>query len=105
MAPGVKSKGVLEFRLTVSDYDMAMAKSETVGAVNKPTPVLGGKHGLYSTNGVHELLACPVCSSLMYPPIHQVNFLFIIIAEHSIIHWQSQVLGFLGIRTSFVKSF
>lgn len=76
VAPGVKRKGVLESRLTVSDYDMAMAKSETVGAMNKPTPALGGKHGLYSTNGVHELLECPVCTSLMYPPIHQVRSLF-----------------------------
>lgn len=76
VAPGVKSKGVLESCQTVSDYDMAMAKSETVGALNKPTPGLGGKHGLYSTNGVHELLECPVCTSLMYPPIHQVHLQF-----------------------------
>ncbi|CAN6999481.1 unnamed protein product [Brassica oleracea var. botrytis] len=23
-------------------------------------------------NGVHELLECPVCTNLMYPPINQV---------------------------------
>lgn len=74
MAPGVKSKGVLKSRLTVPDYDMA--KSETGAALSKPTPGLGGKHGLYSTNGVHELLECPVCTSLMYPPIHQVHLQF-----------------------------
>lgn len=76
MAPGVRSEGVLEYCLTVPDYDMAMAKSETGGALSKPTHGLGGKHGLYSTNGVHELLECPVCTSLMYPPIHQVHLQF-----------------------------
>lgn len=41
--------------------------------LNKTSPGLGGKNGLYSTNGVHELLECPVCTNLMYPPIHQVH--------------------------------
>ncbi|KAE8726614.1 E3 ubiquitin-protein ligase SINAT2 [Hibiscus syriacus] len=29
------------------------------------------KHGIHSNNGVYELLECPVCTNLMYPPIHQ----------------------------------
>lgn len=75
MAPGASTcKEVLESHHTVSDYDIAMSKSESTSTVTKTSPVLGGKHGLYSTNGVHELLECPVCTSLMYPPIHQVCF-------------------------------
>ncbi|BBH07485.1 seven in absentia of Arabidopsis 2 [Prunus dulcis] len=54
-----------------ANYDMAMAKLETGSMLNKTSPGLGGKNGLYSTNGVHELLECPVCTNLMYPPIHQ----------------------------------
>lgn len=30
-----------------------------------------GRHGLASNSAVHELLECPVCLSLMHPPIHQ----------------------------------
>lgn len=32
--------------------------------------------GLAPTS-VHELLECPVCTNSMYPPIHQVIFLFV----------------------------
>lgn len=73
MAPGPSTcKVVLESHYTVSDYDIAMSKSESTSSLNKNSPGMGGKHGIYSTNGVHELLECPVCTSLMYPPIHQV---------------------------------
>ncbi|KAJ4705539.1 E3 ubiquitin-protein ligase [Melia azedarach] len=37
----------------------------------KPGIGVAGKNGIYSNNGVHELLECPVCTNLMYPPIHQ----------------------------------
>ncbi|XP_068663952.1 E3 ubiquitin-protein ligase SINAT2-like [Aristolochia californica] len=39
--------------------------------LTKSSSTLGGKHGIASTNGVHELLQCPVCTASMYPPIHQ----------------------------------
>ena len=76
MAPGGSTfKEVLESHSTVSDYDIAI-KSESTSTVTKTSPGLGGKNGVYSTNGVHELLECPVCTSLMYPPIHQVCLQF-----------------------------
>lgn len=31
-------------------------------------------NGPGSTTSVHELLECPVCTSSMYPPIHQVCY-------------------------------
>ncbi|KAL5724608.1 RING-type E3 ubiquitin transferase [Ranunculus cassubicifolius] len=37
---------------------------------NKP-PNTSSKGLLSSTNGVHELLECPVCTKSMFPPIHQ----------------------------------
>lgn len=88
MAPGASTcKEVLESHHTVSDYDIAMSKSESTSSLNKISPGMGGKHGIYSTNGgmggkhgiyptngVHELLECPVCTSLMYPPIYQVFY-------------------------------
>jgi E3 ubiquitin-protein ligase SIAH1 len=73
MAPGGSAfKEVLEFHSTVADCDVASSKSENNITPTKGSVVLGGKHGVYSNNGVHELLECPVCTNLMYPPIHQV---------------------------------
>ncbi|KAF9680725.1 hypothetical protein SADUNF_Sadunf06G0151400 [Salix dunnii] len=72
MAPGGSAfKEVLESHSTVADCDVANSKSENNITPTKGTVVLGGKHGFYSNNGVHELLECPVCTNLMYPPIHQ----------------------------------
>lgn len=72
MAPGGSTfKEVLESYSTTSDYDVAV-KSESTSAVTKAASGLGRKVAVYSTNGVHELLECPVCTNLMYPPIHQV---------------------------------
>jgi E3 ubiquitin-protein ligase SIAH1 len=70
MAPGGSAfKEVLEL---VAECDIATSKSENNIAPTKGTVILSGKHGVYSNNGVHELLECPVCTNLMYPPIHQV---------------------------------
>lgn len=35
--------------------------------------------GIAPATSVHELLECPVCTNSMYPPIHQVWFLFCLI--------------------------
>lgn len=73
MAPGGSAcKEVLESYST--DYDIAMAKLDNNSTPTRATTGSGGKQGIYSTNGVHELLECPVCTCLMYPPIHQVWF-------------------------------
>ncbi|WCJ34040.1 Protein with RING/U-box and TRAF-like domains [Euphorbia peplus] len=69
MAPaGAACKEVLESHPPAADYDIKPSKSETN---TKAASVLGGRQGIYSNNGVHELLDCPVCTNLMYPPIHQ----------------------------------
>lgn len=70
MAPGGSTcKEVIVSHPTVADYDI---KAENNSSLAKTSVGLVGKHGMYSNNGVNELLECPVCRSLMYPPIHQV---------------------------------
>lgn len=79
MAPGGSIfKEVLESHLMSSDYETGKAKSEAKinSTLTKSTSVgLNGKNGTSSKNGVHDLLGCPVCKNLMYPPIHQVMLL------------------------------
>lgn len=73
MAPGGSAcNEVHECYSTVSDSEMATAELETSSKLPRAISGSGGKQGIYSTNGVHELLECPVCTCLMYPPIHQV---------------------------------
>ncbi|KAK6232307.1 Seven-in-absentia protein [Theobroma cacao] len=72
MAPGGSAcKEVVESHPSVADYDIATAKSESNTTTMKSPVSLLGKHGIHSNNGVYELLECPVCTNLMYPPIHQ----------------------------------
>ena len=77
MAPGGSAlKEVLESTSTGMDYEVKMAKVESNNTNNKPTKSSSagvGKYGMHSNNGVYELLECPVCTNLMYPPIHQVR--------------------------------
>ena len=69
MAPGGGvCKDVIESHPKTLKYDVATTKMD-----KNITRVATGKHGIQSTNGVHELLECPVCTTLMYPPIHQVS--------------------------------
>ena len=76
MAPGGSAlKEVLESTSTGMDYEVKIAKVEANNNNSKPTKsgIAGsGKYGMHSNNGVYELLECPVCTNLMYPPIHQV---------------------------------
>ena len=75
MAPGGGiCKDVIESRLAFADYDMATSSSDLRGSpLRKAATGLGGNLGATSTNNVHELLECPVCLNLMYPPIYQVG--------------------------------
>ncbi|WMV56493.1 hypothetical protein MTR67_049878 [Solanum verrucosum] len=57
-----------------ADYGIAPKTSESKSSpFRKSTAVniIGGNHGTRSNTAVHELLECPVCMNLMYPPIHQ----------------------------------
>ncbi|KAK6233466.1 hypothetical protein QUC31_005872 [Theobroma cacao] len=73
MAPGGGiCKDVIESRVAFADYDMATSSMELRGSpLRKAATGLGGNLGATSTNDVHELLECPVCVNLMYPPIYQ----------------------------------
>ncbi|KAF7148446.1 hypothetical protein RHSIM_Rhsim03G0004500 [Rhododendron simsii] len=64
-------KEVFESHPTFSNYDIIKPKVEKNSTPLKSVTVVGGKHGMPLSNIVHELLVCPVCSSLMYRPIHQ----------------------------------
>ncbi|CAF2123670.1 unnamed protein product [Brassica rapa] len=72
MAPGGTTyKEALESNWIGLDYEVRMSKVE---ATNKPAKSASGAIGkIRSSNGsgVHELLECPVCTNLMYPPINQ----------------------------------
>lgn len=70
MAPGGGVCKEVESYPKFSKYDVV--KTEKNGTPIKTAIGSGEKHGLASNNGVHELLECPVCTILMYPPIHQV---------------------------------
>ncbi|KAL8136212.1 hypothetical protein AgCh_010707 [Apium graveolens] len=72
MAPdGGVCKQVVESHPKHVKYDVGMGKMERNNTLIKSAIVLGEKHRVPSINGVHELLECPVCTSLMYPPIYQ----------------------------------
>ena len=72
MAPGSSTCKKVDSHPSVSGHDIAISKSENNPTTSKASLGLGGKLGVYSTNGVQELLECPVCTNLMYPPIYQV---------------------------------
>lgn len=72
---GSSFKEVLESHMIFSDYEKAKFKSE-VNCNNmfvNSRICSDGKNGNNSKNGVYDLLECPVCKNLMYPPIHQVQ--------------------------------
>ncbi|XP_044504753.1 E3 ubiquitin-protein ligase SINAT2-like isoform X2 [Mangifera indica] len=53
-------------------YDMATSSVELRGSsCRKATTSFGGNLAPTANNEVHELLECPVCMNLMYPPIYQ----------------------------------
>ncbi|KAH9740821.1 E3 ubiquitin-protein ligase SINAT2 [Citrus sinensis] len=73
MAPGGGiCKEVIESSIEFSDYEMATSSVELRGSpCRKATTGFSGNLGTTSNNDVHELLECPVCLNLMYPPIYQ----------------------------------
>lgn len=74
MAPGGGVwKEVFESYPKFANHDIAMPKVEKSTTPVKNIVGVGEKHGMPLSNSVHELLVCPVCSSLMYRPIHQLD--------------------------------
>nr|KJB14999.1 hypothetical protein B456_002G155600 [Gossypium raimondii] len=71
MAPGGSACKEVESYPAVADYAIATTKPESNSMTTKSSFGFVGKHGIQSNNGVYELLECPVCKNLMYPPIHQ----------------------------------
>ncbi|KAF5725505.1 E3 ubiquitin-protein ligase SINAT2 -like protein [Tripterygium wilfordii] len=76
MAPGgIIWKEVIESPILFSDYGMSMTlNAEQRGSpLSKTSNQSIGNLGMSSNNDVHELLECPVCVNLMYPPIFQCS--------------------------------
>lgn len=72
MIPGCSTyEGIIEG--CSSDNDVAIESIEFASPHRKISPFNGAKRGGTSNTAVHELLECPVCMNVMYPPIHQVN--------------------------------
>lgn len=72
MAPGNNiCKEVPESQATDNDLSIVEDEFENLN-ISKLSGLPVAKLSVSSTNGVHELLECPVCTNSMYPPIHQV---------------------------------
>lgn len=65
-----------------ADFNVA---TESAGSRASPhrkiSPFNGVQRGVTSNTSVHELLECPVCMNIMYPPIHQVKFVAIYVCN------------------------
>jgi len=74
MAPGSGVyHDVLESRAVSTDYGIVPTEMEFRSSpFRKCGAAVSGKRGMASNSAVHELLECPVCLNVMYPPIHQV---------------------------------
>ncbi|XXG51349.1 hypothetical protein AAC387_Pa02g5145 [Persea americana] len=73
MAPDTSiCKEVPKFHSIHADYSKSNANTEVqkVPSTKSGTASIG-RPGISSSNGVHELLDCHICMSMMYPPIHQ----------------------------------
>lgn len=74
MAPGGGDvyKEVFEPRLVFNDYDLATSTVDLrSSSFKRGSTSSGGRPGSPSAYDVHDLLECPVCMNLMYPPINQ----------------------------------
>lgn len=76
MAPVGSSayQDVTETRAGLADYGMKAANTEVRSSGFRKSVSVAARQGLASNSAVHDLLECPVCMNLMYPPIHQVRF-------------------------------
>uniref|UniRef100_A0A5B6ZSQ7 RING-type E3 ubiquitin transferase n=1 Tax=Davidia involucrata TaxID=16924 RepID=A0A5B6ZSQ7_DAVIN len=72
MAPGGSIyHDIIESRTAFADYDIAPANVEFRSSPFRKSASVCGKLGMASSSAVHDLLECPVCLNLMYPPIYQ----------------------------------
>ena len=79
MAPGgFLSEEDIESRIAYSEHDtghMATSATELRGSrFRKAATPNTGNLGKQSTSNMQDLLECPVCFTIMYPPIFQVCF-------------------------------
>ncbi|KAG6414648.1 hypothetical protein SASPL_122021 [Salvia splendens] len=72
MIPGCTYEGIIDGHS--SDNDVAPEIIEYRASPHRKILSFNGpKRGMTSNTAVHELLECPVCTNVMYPPIHQVQ--------------------------------
>lgn len=75
MAPVGNIYEASESRPAFSDKDMSSINMDIrCSPFRKSASSVGGVQRARSNNEVYELLECPVCMNLMYPPIHQVSY-------------------------------
>ena len=73
-SPGGFGLEMTESCITYGDSEATSSNAELRSSpFKKIASAMSGNLGTTSNNEVHELLECPVCMNLMYPPIHQVT--------------------------------
>lgn len=74
MAPGGSAYKIGTESRVLADCGIAPENGEFRSSPHRKVGVVsGGKVGTPSKSAVQDLLECPVCLNLMYPPIHQVG--------------------------------
>ncbi|XP_027075917.1 E3 ubiquitin-protein ligase SINAT2 [Coffea arabica] len=73
MAPGGSAyENVCESHIAFSDYSIVPDNPEFISSpYGEVAAVVSGKLRMPTDSAVHDLLECPVCMNLMYPPILQ----------------------------------
>lgn len=74
MAPGSSTcRDVVDTRIASFDYDTTASNTEwRSSSSGKAAASSRGSLRTPFKDDVHELLECPVCMTMMYPPIYQV---------------------------------
>ena len=83
MAPGGSAyENVCESHIAFSDYGIVPDNPEFISSpYGEVAAVVSGKLRMPTDSAVHDLLECPVCMNLMYPPILQVSSDWILVSS------------------------
>lgn len=75
---GSESRMPVDCGITPENGDFRSSPHRKVGVVT------GGKVGTPLKSAVQDLLECPICLNIMYPPIHQVGSLMVFLVKYLI---------------------
>ncbi|XP_059627306.1 E3 ubiquitin-protein ligase SINAT2-like [Cornus florida] len=62
---------IIEPCTATADYGKEHSDAEIRSSTDTNSTTVGGKYGMMANTVLHNLLECPVCMNLMYPPIYQ----------------------------------